>query len=192
MADTLVQCRDSNRNPYLVCDRSNVDTLGSREWFAAFTAPQSERAVVRHLDAHQLESFLPTFESTHVWKNRQKKKIIQPLFPCYVFVHVTRMERQFAFQVPGLLRLIGGAHGPIPIPSSEIDILRSDPFRGRLEPFTDLVLGERVRIRSGPMRGVEGTLIRKKSGLRFVLSINLINQHAALEIPAEDIEAVRP
>lgn len=165
-------------------------TEKKRLWFAAFTAPQSERSVVRHLDVYRVESFLPTFETTHVWKNRQKKKIVQPLFPSYVFVHVSELERRLVFRAPGVLRLVGGNQGPIPILASEIDILRSDAYRNLLEPFRDLVVGERVRIRCGPMQGVEGTLVRKKSSLRFVLSISLINQHAALEIGAEDVEVI--
>jgi len=162
-----------------------------RVWLAVFTAPQSERSVVRHFDAYQLESFLPTFETTHVWKNRQKKKIIQPLFPSYVFVHVDKSERRLVFRAPGVLRLVGGNQGPIPIPAPEIDFLRSITCRNRLEPFCELVLGERVRIRCGPMEGVEGTLVRKKNSLRFVVSICLINQHAALEVSAEDVEQIR-
>lgn len=161
-----------------------------REWFAAFTAPQAERSVARHLDAYALESYLPTFETIHVWKNRQKKKIVSPLFPSYVFVHVTRTERRFVFRVPGILRLVGDAKGPIPIPGSEIDVLRSDAFRNRLEPFFDLVPGQRVRIKTGPMQGIEGTLVRRKNRLRFVLTIGLINQHAALEVDAGDVEPV--
>ncbi len=59
---------------------SGISCCGNQEkraWFAAYTAPQSERSVVRHLDVYQVESFLPTFETTHAWKNRQKKKIVQ-------------------------------------------------------------------------------------------------------------------
>jgi transcription termination/antitermination protein NusG len=162
-----------------------------RNWFAAFTAPQGEFSVVRHFDAYQVESFLPTFESVHVWKNRQRKKIIQPLFPSYVFVHVATSERRLVFRAPGVLRLLGGNQGPISIPASEIDLLRSEGCRNRLEPYGDLVIGERVRIKCGPMQGIEGTLVRKSNSLRFVLSISLINQHAALEIGAQDVEPIR-
>jgi transcription antitermination factor NusG len=161
-----------------------------RSWFAAFTAPQCERSVVRHLDAYQVECFLPTFEAIHVWKNRQKKKIIQPLFPSYVFVHVNNSDRRFVFRAPGVLRIVGGSHGPIPIPTYEIDLLRCDECRNRLEPFDEPVVGQRVRIKYGSMQGVEGTLVRKKNSLRFVLSISMINQNASLEIGAEDVEPI--
>ena len=40
------------------------------------------------------------------------------------------------------------------------------------------------------MEGVEGTLVRKSDSLRFVLSLELINQHAAIHVDAEDLEPV--
>ncbi len=167
------------------CPRTDSE---NRQWFAAFTAPQAERSVARHLDACALQSFLPTFETVHLWKNRQKRKIVQPLFPSYIFVYVTKAERRLVFRAPGLLRLVGGAQGPIAIPGAEIDLLRSAASRNRLEPLTSPVPGQRVRIKTGPMQGVAGTLVRKKNGLRFVLTISLINQHAALEVNADDVE----
>ena len=38
------------------------------------------------------------------------------------------------------------------------------------------------------MRGVEGTLIRKNNGSRFVISLELINLHAAIELSAQELE----
>lgn len=191
VADIAIPIGNSRVETFPEPDGLPIEDAEERKWFAAFTAPQSEHSVVRHLDAYEVESFLPTFETTHVWKNRQKKKIVEPLFPSYVFVHVTKVECRRVFRAPGIVRLVGGSQGPIPIPASEIDVLRSDAFRNRLEPFSELSVGERVRITSGPMQGVEGTLVRSKNSLRFVLSISLINQYAALEVGAGDVEPVR-
>jgi transcription antitermination factor NusG len=161
-----------------------------RKWFAVFTVPQNERAVVRQFDLRQIESFLPTFETTRVWKNRQRVKIASPLFPTYVCARIGSAERVPVLRSSGVLRIIGNSQGPVPIPDSEIEFLRSDFCRHRIEPFQDLVLGERVRIKSGAMQGLEGTLIRKKSSLRFVLTLELINQHAAIEVAADELEPV--
>jgi len=161
-----------------------------RDWLAVFTAPLAEQSVVRHLSAYHVESFLPTFEITRVWKNRQKKRIAKPLFPSYVFVHVTRQERRRVYLSPNVLRIVGGTHGPTSIPAVQIETLRTVASRHALEPFPEITLGTPVRVRSGPMQGIEGTLVRKKNSLKFVLSIGLINQHAALEIGADEVEVV--
>lgn len=161
-----------------------------RKWFAVFTVPQNERSVAKHLDLRRFESYLPTCESMSVWKNRQRVKISRPLFPAYVFARIHPTERSSILRLPGVLRIIGNSKGPIPIPSSEIDFLRSDFCRQRIEPYRELVVGEKVRIKSGSMQGVEGILVRKKAGLRFVLSLELINQHAAVEVAADELEPV--
>ncbi|UWZ86993.1 hypothetical protein MOP44_09265 [Occallatibacter riparius] len=152
--------------------------------------PRSECSVARHLDACQVETFVPVFEELHVWKNRQKKKIAKPLFPSYVFVRVTKAERSLVYRAPGMLRLVGNSKGPISVSTSEMAFLQSATSMNRLAPYKDLVLGERVRINSGPMSGMEGILVRKKNDLRFVLSVSLIHQYVALEVNAEEIERV--
>ena len=160
------------------------------KWFALYTMPQTERSVMRHLDARQIQSFLPTYETMRVWKNRQRVKVIRPLFPSYVFVRICAGDRGSVLGSPGALRIVGNCQGPLPVPETEIEFLRSDFCRSRVETYCDLVIGTKVRIKAGPMQGVQGTLVQKKSGMRFVLTIALINQNAALEVRADDLEPV--
>jgi hypothetical protein len=47
-----------------------------------------------------------------------------------------------------------------------------------------------VRIKDGSMRGVQGVLVEKRNSLRFVLTIELINQCAAVEVSADELELV--
>jgi transcription antitermination factor NusG len=164
----------------------------TREWFAIFTRYQTERSVIRHLEFRQLEAFLPNYEVVHRWKNGQRKTIVAPLFPSYVFVRMQRSERGTVLKAPGVVRIVGSSTGPSPIPDQEIGFLRSDYYKGRLEPFSELLIGERVRIAQGPMMGVEGTLIRRKNNsLRFVLSVETIRQYFAVEVQSEDLEPIR-
>ena len=167
-----------------------ADLASERRWYAVFTVPQNEKSAVRHLDLRNVESFLPTYETVRVWKNRQRVKTILPLFPTYLFVHVDHRERVKVLQTPGVLHIVGNGRKHIPLEDAEVEFLRSG-FNGRkIEPYRELVVGERVRIRSGVMQGIEGTLVRKCSSLRFVLTLNLINQHASVEIDAESLESV--
>jgi len=163
-------------------------SASSRKWYAIYTAPRHEHAVVRHLDAHRIESFLPTWECTHVWKNRQRKRIVQPLFPSYVFARFGRTERLRVFQSPSVVTIVGNRHGPIPIQDSEIEFLRSDFCRQRVEPFHDLVAGDKVLVKCGSMQGTRGILVRKQDTLRFVVSLDLICQHVVVDVGAEELE----
>lgn len=164
------------------------DFLGGRRWYAVFTAPQNEKSVAKHLQLREIQFFLPTYETVRVWKNRQRIKLILPLFPCYLFVQIDSRERSRVLQVPGVLYIVGNGKEHIPLPDNEIEFLRTALSKHRIEPYQELVIGKKVCIKNGPMQGVCGTLVRKGDKLRFVLTIELINQCASVEVDAESLE----
>lgn len=161
-----------------------------RHWYAVFTVPQNEKSAARHLSLRDVESFVPTYASSRVWKNRQRVQLVLPLFPSYLFVRIRHRERGKVLGAPGVLRIVGNNREPVPVPDATIEFLRSDLCGNRIEPYCELVVGQKVRICHGPMRGLQGVLVRKNHNLRFVLTIELINQHAAVEIGAENLEPV--
>lgn len=162
--------------------------LSTRGWYAVFTVPQNEKSVIKHLNLREIESFLPTYETVRVWKNRQRIKLILPLFPSYLFVCINSRDRANVLQTPGVLHIVGNGREDVCLPEGEIEGLRSCLSKERFEPYRELVVGEKVRVKSGAMRGMCGTLVRKSSGARFVLTLELINQHAAVQVNAEDLE----
>jgi len=181
----------SQRSCYPVPDcPGGMSNFNRRKWYAVFTAPLHERAVANHLDIRSIESFLPIYDTVRLWKNRQKLKISFPLFPSYLFVHINSSDRSSVLQVPGVLQIVGNGRESTPLPDCEIELLRMPCYSQQIEPYRDLLIGERVRIKNGPMRDVQGTLVRKNSGVWFVLTLELINQHAAIHINAEDLEPV--
>jgi transcription antitermination factor NusG len=169
---------------------SILGTPGDRSWHAVFTLPQNEKSTMKHLDIREIESFCPTYETVRLWRNRQRRKLTLPLFPRYLFVHISPRERDKVLQSPGVLQIVSKKRESLPLAEVEIDWLRSRVCGQRIEPYRELVIGERVRIKSGVMQGVQGTLVRKGGSLRFVLTLELINQHAAIQVPAEDLEPI--
>jgi transcriptional antiterminator RfaH len=167
------------------------DQLSERRWFAVFTVPQNEKSVVRHLGLREIESFLPAYETVRVWKNRQRVKTILPLFPTYLFVRINARERARVLESPGVLQIVGNGRASVPIADADIETLRASVTARLVEPYLDLVIGEQVRVKSGVLQGVQGTLVRRTGGDRFVLSFESINRHAAIHVSAEDLEPVR-
>jgi transcription antitermination factor NusG len=164
------------------------DASSDRNWYAVFTVPQNEKSVVKHLNLREVESFLPTYETFRVWKNRQRMKIVLPLFPSYLFVRINRKERAKVLQSPGVLQIVGNGKEYVPLPDPEIEFLRTGLCKERLEPCREFLIGEKVRIKRGVMQGLCGTLMRKASGWRFVLTLELINQHVAAQVDVDDLE----
>lgn len=145
--------------------------------------------MARHFDVREVEWFLPTYQTERVWRNRQRVSLLLPLFASYIFVRIGVRERTRVLQCPGVIRIVGTSREALPVADSVIDFLRSDLGR-QIEPFPHLVAGTRVRVKRGAMEGLEGILIRKNDNLRFVLTVELINQHAAVEIDAEHLESL--
>jgi transcription antitermination factor NusG len=180
----------SSPAPYLF-SRQLWDQHADRRWFAVFTVPQNEKSVVRHLGLREVESFLPTYETVRVWKNRQRVKTILPLFPTYLFVHINVGERARVLESPGVLQIVGNGRASVPVADADVETLRASVTAHLAEPYSDLVIGEKVRVKSGILQGVQGTLVRRSGGDRFVLSFESIDQHAAIQVSADDLEPVR-
>ncbi len=167
-----------------------VATGAVRRWYAVYTLPQNERSASAHLALRDIEFYLPTYETMRKWRNRQHVRLQLPLFPSYLFVSISPRERAQVLSAPGVVRIVGTKRESIPIADEIIEFLRSDLCLGRAEPYRELVVGERVRIRDGSMRGVEGTLVRKNNKLRFILSVEMLQRHVAIEIDACSLEPV--
>ncbi|MGC2403476.1 MAG: UpxY family transcription antiterminator [Acidobacteriaceae bacterium] len=166
---------------------SSCSRQDARNWFAVVTTPQHEKAAFRHLDSSGIEAFLPTCESLRTWKNRQKVAVQLPLFPTYLFVRIALKDRVRVLRTPGVRRLVGNSREPLSLADREVEFLRKSTLQQKAEPYADLVSGERVRIGSGAMQGLEGWLVRKTSGWRFILSVQLIHQLVAVEVDASSL-----
>jgi len=160
----------------------------SANWFAAYTNSHHEKRVASHFGERQIEAFLPLYLALHRWKNRCEVDLDLPLFPNYVFVHINPRERVRVLEVPGVLSLVGFGRTLSPLCDFEIEALRACVGQRKIEPHPYLVIGERVRIKAGPMTGMEGVLVRKKSNFRVVLALDVIMQCVAVEVDADDLE----
>ena len=160
-------------------------------WYVAYTCSNHEKCVAEQLERRAIEHFLPLYETVRRWKDRSKRTET-PLFPGYIFIRFPLAERLRVLEIPSVVRLIGFNGPPVPLPDSDIWLLRSAlQKRLCLEPHPYLTIGRRVRITRGTLMGLEGILTRKKGLLRLVISIELIHRSAMIEVDSADVEPVR-
>jgi transcription antitermination factor NusG len=157
-------------------------------WLAAYTTSRHEKVVARHFEVRNVEHFLPLYRVVRRWKNGCTVPVELPVFPNYVFVRTGRNNTSRLLEVPGLLAFVGAGRTALPVPDAEIDLLQKQLPLRKFEPHPYLVAGSKVRIAAGPLAGTCGVLLRKKSGLRVVLSIDLIRQSVAVEVDSNEIE----
>jgi transcription antitermination factor NusG len=172
-------------------ERNFGGTAPERHWLAVYTQPRHEKTVRDHLESKAIEVFLPIATERSQWKDRRVTLEV-PAFPGYVFVRTSLHERASVFSTPGVVRILSFNGRPASIDAAEIEALRLCHRNGALlEPHPFAAVGERVRVLAGMLEGLEGVVIRKKSGLRLVLSVSLINQSVAVEIDASLLEPVQ-
>lgn len=159
-------------------------------WFALYTRHQHERTVAQFIQAKQMEVFLPVYKTVHRWKDRVKELSL-PLFPNYVFVFTGFERRADILSTPGVYDFVRVGGVPAPLPIREIEAVRKVVEHGlRAEPHPFLRVGDRVTIRSGPLGGVEGILVRKKSFYRLIISVELLARSISVEVEAADVRRV--
>src|SRR6266851_8884853 len=130
-------------------------------WYAAYTCAQHEKRVAEQFTQRALEHFLPKYASVRRWKDR-RVRLELPLFPGYVFVRLALRDRLQVLKIPGVAKLVGFNGTPTALPEEEIAALRTSLACGvRAEPHPYLTAGRRVRIKAGPLTGLEGILLRR-------------------------------
>ncbi len=165
------------------------EALDQVNWYAVHTKPRHEKSVAEQLCRRDIECFLPLREVLSKWKDR--RKLVQfPLFPGYLFVHASiRRSRLDIIKVDSVVRILGFNGAPEPIPHQQIESVKQLVYSTlAYDPYPHLAAGDRVRIVRGPLRGLEGILIEKRKGCRFVLNVDLIQQSVSCEIDSSDVE----
>lgn len=159
-------------------------------WFAAYTCAHHEKRVAEQLANRDVEYFLPLYNSVRRWKDR-RVKLQLPLFPGYVFVHIDLRDRLRVLEIPSIARLVGFDGHPAALPETEIDALRKGLDSGVIAvPHPYLTVGRHVRVKAGPLEGLQGIVVRRKNTLRLIISLDLIQRSVQLEIDALSLEPV--
>jgi transcription antitermination factor NusG len=161
------------------------------EWYALYTRHQHEKTVAQHLQRIGYDVFLPLYRETHQWNDR-KKDVVLPLFPCYVFF-AGNLDRRFeVMNLPGVCSLITHGDKVSVISAEELETVRRVTTSSLpVEPHPYLQCGERIRVLSGPLTGVEGIVARRKDALRIVLSVEMLARSVAVEIDEALVERVQ-
>jgi transcription antitermination factor NusG len=139
-----------------------------------------------------LTTFLPLVKEVRNWSDR-RKVVELPLFSCYLFVKLVprNVERVRVLRVNGVIKFVGPSGIGIPIPDEEIHSVRAlveEQLPLCSHPF--LKVGQRVRIRSGALNGVEGILVSRGRDCTLVVSLNAIQRSLSVRIQGYDVEPV--
>ena len=163
-----------------------VDSQVMSNWFAVYTTARHEKRV--DLGVRDIEHYLPIYQAQREWSDGSRVTLNLPLFPGCIFVHIKRAQRVSVLEVPGVLAIVGGTGGtPAPLPVADIEALRFGLHLRRAEPHPLLQVGQRARIISGALAGMEGVVVRRKNSFRVVLTMDAIMQSIAVEVDGYEL-----
>lgn len=163
---------------------------GQHPWFAVRVRSNFERTVSRFLRQKGYEEFAPFYRAKRRWSDRIREVDI-PLFPGYVFCRFDTHLRLPILTTPGVVSIVGYGKEPAPVEENELaDIQKAVGSGHRIQPWRFLRVGQKVRLLSGALYGLEGLLLSQKNRKRMIISVNLLQRSVAVEIDREDVEPV--
>jgi transcription antitermination factor NusG len=175
--------------------QNSVDTElipSSFPWFALQVRTRQEASVADQLNGRGYERFLPLYAVRKHWSDRIKE-VESPLFPGYLFCRFNPHDRLPILKTPGVIQIVGFRGGPTAVDESEIRSIQTLVAAGvPHQPWPFLAAGDRVRIESGPLVGLEGILTEVKRSHRLVLSVTLLQRSVAVEIDSALVTAIHP
>jgi transcription antitermination factor NusG len=166
----------------------NNQPLPGKNWYALYTRPRWEKKVSGYMEEAGLDHFLPLRKTLRQWSDR-KKWVEEPLFRSYIFVHIPAADYYNALNIPGVVRYVSFGGKAVTIPERQIRMVQDLLAMNIDLEVTDESLqpGERVKIRYGALKDIEGELVEYRSKSMVALRIDHISGSILVSIPANYI-----
>jgi len=159
-------------------------------WFALRVRPNYEKPVAAALRGKGFQEFLPLVRSRRQWSDRVKVMDL-PLFPGYLFCRLNLEERMPLLTTPGFLYLVGVGKNPEAVDQSEIEAIQSVLRSGLpVTRWPSLIVGQKVRLKHGPLRGLEGVLTKIANQHRIYVAVTLLKRSISVEVAPEWIHPI--
>jgi transcriptional antiterminator RfaH len=165
-------------------------TSGESErcWWAIYTKARQEKSLAQNLLGHEIPFYLPLVKKDR-YSRWHRVRAYLPVFDGYLFMYGSDEERVTALTTNRISRVL---------PVNHPEQLRAElgQLRHLIEsdvPVTierRLTRGDRVRVKSGPFKDVEGAIIRREGETRLLVAVNYMEQGVSIEIDDFMVEPI--
>jgi hypothetical protein len=170
-------------NPPILFPETSFAESVTDPWRVAHTKSRNEKALAWGLLHANIRYFLPLAEKTTRRKGRRYTTLL-PLFAGYLFFSGDDEARYRALasnRVSQIIEVIDQKRLIRELTQIHQALASGLP----MDPYPHLQAGDRCRVKGGPLQGLEGVLLRKKSCTRLLLEVAILGQAAAVEIDAD-------
>lgn len=162
-------------------------------WYVIQTKPKKEAEVSQRLGGLGLEHLLPKVLDYRTVNDRAVQ-IKKPLFPNYLFVKLALARHYYQVKwTKGITRFVGWGDRPAPIAEEVVASIRSRMDEGgRVRLGLDVKPGEKVKIKSGPLRDFIGIFEKKMSEKdRIRVLLQVVGSQVSVNVPASLLSLLR-
>jgi transcription antitermination factor NusG len=163
-----------------------------KKWYAIYTNPRAEKKVASLLSNKGFEVYLPLQTTLKQWSDR-KKKVEEPLFKSYVFVHILfEKEHLDLLNTAGVVKFvrIGKDLSPIRPEIIRAIQLSLENFDELLTSSEHLTLNQAVEVIAGPLQGYKGIIAEQQGNRYFAIQIEQLGTHLLLKVPAQHLAPI--
>jgi len=160
---------------------------GSGHWVAFYTLARREKDLMRKLEAASIPFYAPLVRRRLRSAAGRVRSSFVPLFPGYVFSLVDDEQRRAALATNTVARWLSIADERMLV-DDLLAIKRLIDTDKPLTPEARIEPGQPVRVRSGALRGLEGTVVKRKGEDRLLVAVRFLNQGASIELEDVDLE----
>ncbi|HOC56309.1 MAG TPA: transcription termination/antitermination NusG family protein [Verrucomicrobiota bacterium] len=162
--------------------------MSELRWFVAHTRPRREKKLAEHCRRQHIAATLPCYSSAH--KYRGKTVVFQkPLFPGYVFLQLEPEQKDAMRQNDHVANLLE-VYDQATFQRQLQDILLALEAKVGVRLAPAIGQGMRVRIKTGPLQGIEGWVEQRYGMSTVLLRLDFINQAAAVKVDADSLELI--
>jgi transcription antitermination factor NusG len=165
-----------------------AETPDSVVWFVAHARPRCEKKVVQYCTDLGIETTLPCYRSVRKYRGK-RVTFEKPLFPGYVFFKAAPEQRGKIFQSDYVANILT-VNDQALFEQQLADILRALETGLEIVLAPDIGKGSRVKIKNGPLAGVEGWVEERYGFETVLLRLEFIGQAAAVKLTAGDLEPI--
>ena len=152
------------------------------KWIAVYTKSRHEKVVIQELENKNIEAYCPIFKERRQWSDR-KRWVEFPLFRSYVFAKIELKNSIYILQTMGVHHIIKFQGNISIIPDEIIQNIKSMIDGGfTVEQVEYFVKGDEVIVVEGPLKGMEGIVVKIKNENKLVLKVAAIQQAIAVQI----------
>jgi len=170
--------------------RQQGETVVNLNWYAVQTYSCRERVVANNFLRKGICYYLPMLKERHRWSDRIKTVEV-PLFKNYLFVKTVPLWEEFwkITCTKGVTRILGDEREPIPIPDKEISSI-AQILTENVRPMllSQLQAGHYVKVKSGPLKGLEGAFVKIKRRHHLAINISILGQSVLAEVDYCDVQ----